>query len=84
MDIRFEGFEDTREWATTFELFEIDGEPVYVYERPVYINERKPGTFDIVVFTGRRWMATHTGKAQNSRILDDSGVRLTSLCLLRI
>lgn len=62
MDVRFNGFEDTREWARTFEIFELEGEPVYAYDRPVYVSEPKPGNFDIVVFTGRRWMATHTSK----------------------
>lgn len=61
MDIRFAGFEDTREWSTHFEVFELEEEgAISAYNRPVYVNEPKPGSFDIIVFTGRRWMATHT------------------------
>jgi len=62
IDIRFDGFRDTREWSTTFDIFELEDVPIYAYNRPVYVNERKPSEFDIVVFTGRRWMATHTSE----------------------
>lgn len=60
MDVRFAGFEDEREWSREFEIFEVDGETVYAYNLPVYVHEYKPGHFDLIVFTGRRWMATHT------------------------
>ncbi|CAB9509428.1 Inherit from bactNOG: outer membrane autotransporter barrel [Seminavis robusta] len=60
MDVRFDGFVDEREWSRNYELFVVDGEEIYAYSRPVYVNEPKPGQFDVVAFTGRRWMATHT------------------------
>lgn len=60
MDIRFDGFRDVRDWSTSFQVFEFDSQPVTAYDRPVYINEPRTGTYDIVAFTGRRWMATHT------------------------
>jgi len=60
MDVRFAGFEDEREWSRSFQLFEDEGQQINAYSRPVYVHEPRPGTFDIVFFTGRRWMATHT------------------------
>ena len=79
MDIRFPGFEDTREWSKTFDVFKVDNEPVYVYNRPMYASEPKPGKFDIVVFTGRRWMATHTGTKHMTRFLLSYGSPRLSL-----
>ena len=64
MDIRFAGFEDTREWSKTFEIFHLGNETVYSYHRPIYAHEPSPGKFDLIVFTGRRWMATHTGEKE--------------------
>lgn len=62
MDVRFDGFVDHRDWSMQYEIFTLDGDPIYAYNRPIFVSEPKPGKFDVVVFTGRRWMATHTGK----------------------
>lgn len=62
VDARFDEFLDYRDWSQNYDIFELEDTPVYAYGRPVYYHEPKPGEFDVVVFTGRRWMATHTGK----------------------
>jgi hypothetical protein len=58
---------DNREWSTTFELLtenntRTDLPPIQIYSHPVYVATQRPsGSFDIIVFTGRRWALTHAG-----------------------
>ena len=59
-DVRFGAFQSNHRWADTFYRFVVDDDPVDVYHRPVYINEYSPGHFDILLFLGRRWIATYS------------------------
>ena len=59
IDIRKEAFLSTREWSAKYDkLLFRNNETVQVYDRPVYTNEYEQGMFDIIMFTGRRWVLT--------------------------
>lgn len=64
IDERREGFLGTRQWSTQFQLLRDSvGETVMVYSKPVYAkpSDTDPQIVDIIIFTGRRWMMTHSG-----------------------
>lgn len=58
-DRRFENFPGIREWSTSFELLGDDSGPLLVYNRPVYFGRAGTNDFNVIVFTGRRWVATY-------------------------
>ena len=58
-DQRAPDFPALRGWSRELDILKDDNlELVEVYHRPVYVQEAKPGEFDIIFFTGRRWAAT--------------------------
>lgn len=62
IDSQFEGFLGDRDWSSRYEVLRVLNETVQVYGRPVYINETtRDGNVDIIMFTGRRWVVTHSG-----------------------
>ena len=66
VDSSREEFVTTRDWATSYSQFSVGGEMVEAYNRPVYIYDYGEGDFDILVFTGRRWGLTSSGKPHAS------------------
>jgi len=60
IDEQFSGFLGTRDWSTKYNLLQIEDQTVDVYDHPVYINEYDEGLFDVIMFTGRRWVATYS------------------------
>eukprot|EP00586_Coscinodiscus_wailesii_P019031 CAMPEP_0172518068 /NCGR_PEP_ID=MMETSP1066-20121228/290236_1 /TAXON_ID=671091 /ORGANISM="Coscinodiscus wailesii, Strain CCMP2513" /LENGTH=1365 /DNA_ID=CAMNT_0013300363 /DNA_START=216 /DNA_END=4313 /DNA_ORIENTATION=- len=73
IDIRFKKFLGVREFSTEYSLLHHDqSDPdqiVEVYDRPVYIYEHDKYEglgFDVMIFTGRRWVLFHTREAQNT------------------
>ena len=62
-DARSGGFQDVRVWSSKFEILKDENNDMLTtYGRPVYIG--MDGT-DFIVFTGRRWMASHFGLINN-------------------
>lgn len=57
VDVRFDGFEDAREWSTSYTILKNGEDTVTAYSHPVYIGVENPD--DVLAFTGRRWMATY-------------------------
>jgi hypothetical protein len=61
LDERSGVFRGTRDWSSHYDvLTDAQDELVQVYNRPVYVNEYWEGNFDIIFFTGRRWVLTHS------------------------
>jgi hypothetical protein len=57
IDTQTDGFLGAREWSDNYNLlFANDGTIANVYGRPVYISDAE--TFEILLFTGRRWVLT--------------------------
>ncbi|CAB9527771.1 Inherit from bactNOG: outer membrane autotransporter barrel [Seminavis robusta] len=90
LDVLSGTFAGTREWSSHFEaatLPSLDGNnaastgaTTQVYDRPVYISETREGFFDIVMFTGRRWVVTESkwlALGNSSGDLADPKLRLT-------
>eukprot|EP00977_Amphora_coffeiformis_P027152 scaffold34585_cov221-Amphora_coffeaeformis.AAC.3 len=61
LDERAEGFLGTRVWSSRFDILKSEETVVEVYESPVYTNAYETGLYDIIFFTGRRWVLSHTG-----------------------
>lgn len=54
-------FMDTRKWSSKYEILRYgDGKVFEVYSLPVYINDTLDDVFDLVFFTGLRWIGTST------------------------
>jgi hypothetical protein len=61
LDERSGNFRGTRDWSSHYDvLTDAQDELVQVYNRPVYVNEYSEGKFDIILFTGRRWVLTYS------------------------
>ena len=59
-DRRFSSFPGIRDWSDDFELL-VDSEGIVtVYNRPVYVGQANPEDVNVIVFTGRRWVATYS------------------------
>jgi hypothetical protein len=60
-DERVGGLVSSRDWSSTYEMMrDADDAMVEVYNRPVWISEYEPGLFDLIFFTGRRWVITYS------------------------
>jgi hypothetical protein len=57
-------FNDTIEWSKQYRILKKGGSgtPVQVYGRPVFVGQTRQGDTDVIFFTGRRWVLTHTGR----------------------
>ena len=91
MDARTDGFLGTRPWSDSFELLQVaaamDEEddysestalvPLEVYHRPVYLNEYEEGKFDLIFFTGRRWVVTNSDSLFDARSMDDGSPKVS-------
>lgn len=58
-------FVGTRNWSKEYEILRRKGtnEPVRVYDHPVLVGDKnRQGFRDVMFFTGRRWVLTHTGR----------------------
>ena len=42
-------------------LSDVSGKPIWAYSRPIYIGHLLTGHHMVIFFSGRRWVATHTG-----------------------
>lgn len=64
MQIKEGVFNDTIQWSTRYEMQPNGaGFPLQVYGRPVFVGKtRANGNTDVIFFTGRRWVLTHTGR----------------------
>jgi len=51
-------FVSTRDWATSYATFDVAGDMVVAYDRPVYIHDNGEGDYDVLAYTGRRWGLT--------------------------
>ncbi|CAB9529225.1 expressed unknown protein [Seminavis robusta] len=75
IDARTEKFSTTRDWSTEYEFIELsNGELVESYHRPVYVHEYDSGEYDVVMFTGARWVVTssafllHSGRISDRKL----------------
>lgn len=55
-------FNDTRRhWSARYSILSRNETLVQAYGRPVLIGNLRRGDIDVMFFTGRRWVLTHTG-----------------------
>jgi hypothetical protein len=60
-DERTEVFLGTREWSSSYEILrQSNGNLVEAYSRPVFVSEYSEGLYDIILYTGRRWVVTYS------------------------
>lgn len=78
-DTRSTGFADTQSWSTQFDLLlDEDSVPVQVHNRPVYVGtDVDGGNYDVLLFTGRRFVLTHTGYFVDLTLTDQDLTRWT-------
>ncbi|CAB9500332.1 expressed unknown protein [Seminavis robusta] len=77
IDARTEKFASTRDWASDYQSIELTGGAyVEAYHRPIYIHEYESGDYDVVMFTGGRWVLSSSkflpngGRIQASDLLE--------------
>ncbi|CAB9498704.1 expressed unknown protein [Seminavis robusta] len=58
-DVRHGDFPGDRDWSSQFKLLRHGNEPVLSYHRPVYVYFGRNAEFELLFFTGRRWVASH-------------------------
>jgi hypothetical protein len=65
-------FTDARSGSPTYEIAKKNGSIVKVYWRPFYIGtEQVIGIWDVMFFTGRRWVVTHINQIYNLMNMPD-------------
>eukprot|EP00566_Odontella_aurita_P007972 CAMPEP_0113543680 /NCGR_PEP_ID=MMETSP0015_2-20120614/10288_1 /TAXON_ID=2838 /ORGANISM="Odontella" /LENGTH=683 /DNA_ID=CAMNT_0000443857 /DNA_START=197 /DNA_END=2248 /DNA_ORIENTATION=- /assembly_acc=CAM_ASM_000160 len=62
-------------------LHNTNGMPVEVYHRPVYVAEYTTQRFDVLLFTGRRWVITDTDGMHEFRHRLDNTTQITRAAL---
>jgi hypothetical protein len=74
IDVELSGFSGSHDWSRNFELLmSNEGRPVQFYQHPVYVGEFSDfAGFELVFFTGRRWVLISTRALINTDYpLDD-------------